>query len=240
VKSPDELALLEHAAAAAEQAAQASIEAMTPGGNAGEAAAIFRRLVAEEGADVDHFAIAPRGVGLLTTPGYTFAPGDVFFFDFGCIYHGYFSDSGTTVAVGDPSAETVARHGAIRASLEAGATALRPDVRSSAVREVMWDALTEGGITDSHPHGHGFGLEVRDYPIIVPANGLRISDDCIDVSSDLPLEQGMVVNLEVPVFTLGEGSIHTEQSFVVTDAGSRPLVVQERDTIARAAQPAAA
>jgi hypothetical protein len=39
----------------------------------------------------------------------------------------------------------------------------------------------------------------------------------------------MVVNLEVPVFTAGVGSMQTEQSFVVTDAGSRPLVDQPRD-----------
>jgi Xaa-Pro dipeptidase len=239
VKSAEEIARLEHAAAAAERAAQAAIQAMWPGSPAGEAIEIFRRLVAEAGADVDHFALCPRGVGLTTTPGYTFARGDVFFFDFGCIYEGYFSDSGTTVAVGEPSEETVARHAAIRASLQAGVEAIRPGVLASAVREAMWEALSARGITASHPHGHGFGLEVRDYPIIVPANGLRIRDDCIDVSSDLPLEEGMVVNLEVPVFTLGEGSIHTEQSFVVTAAGVRLLTPQERDTVARAPEPAA-
>ena len=236
VKSAEELSRLEHAAAVAEHAAEAAIDAMAPGVSLGEASEIFRRLVAEEGADVDHFAIAPRGVGLVTTPGYTFAPGDVFFFDFGCIYHGYFSDSGTTVAVGEPSPETVARHAVIRGSLEAGAAALKPGVAASDVRAAMWDALTAGGITDSHPHGHGFGLEVRDYPIIVPANGLRIRDDSIDVSSDLPLEQGMVVNLEVPVFTLGVASIHIEQSFVVTNVGARLLVPQERDAVARSAE----
>jgi Xaa-Pro dipeptidase len=240
VKSPEELARLEHAAEAAERAAQAAIAAMGPGGTSGEAIEVFRCLVAEAGTDVDHFAIAPRGVGLITTPGYRFAPGDVFFCDFGCIYRGYFSDSGTTVAVGEPSPESVARHDAVRASLKAGAAALRPGVLASAVRGAMWDSLSAGGITDSHPHGHGFGLEVRDYPIVVPANGLRIRDDVIDVSSDLPLEERMVVNLEVPVFTLGAGSIHTEQSFVVTASGARLLVPQDRDTIARAAEPVAA
>jgi Xaa-Pro aminopeptidase len=49
------------------------------------------------------------------------------------------------------------------------------------------------------------------------------------VPSDLTLEAGMVVNLEVPVFSRGSHSIHNEQSFVVTDGGSRPLTEQPRD-----------
>ena len=39
-----------------------------------------------------------------------------------------------------------------------------------------------------------------------------------------------VINLEVPVFTLGVGSMQTEQSFVVTKDGSRPLIAQDRDS----------
>ncbi len=93
----------------------------------------------------------------------------------------------------------------------------------------MWEALTEHGVTHSFPHGHGIGLEVRDYPIIVPDNGLRIQDDCIDIPSDLPFEAGMVVNLEAAVFILGEGSVHTEQSYVVTEEGVRPLTEQRRE-----------
>ena len=41
----------------------------------------------------------------------------------------------------------------------------------------------------------------------------------------------MVVNLEVPVFRRGVDSMQTEQTFVVTAQGSRPLVRQERDEL---------
>ena len=70
---------------------------------------------------------------------------------------------------------------------------VRPGVKSSEVRAVMWDTLNARGITATFPHGHGMGLEVRDYPIIVADNGLRISDDCVDVASDLPFEENMVI-----------------------------------------------
>jgi Xaa-Pro aminopeptidase len=83
-------------------------------------------------------------------------------------------------------------------------------------------------ITASFPHGHGLGLEVRDYPIIVADNEKRIRDDCVDVSSDLPLESDMVINLEAMIAMPGTGSLHIEQSFVVTPEGSRLLAPQDR------------
>ena len=40
----------------------------------------------------------------------------------------------------------------------------------------MWDAVQSFGPAVCHPHGHGLGLEVRDYPILVDDNGLRVRD----------------------------------------------------------------
>jgi len=73
----------------------------------------------------------------------------------------------------------------------------------------MTDFLARHGITACFPHGHGLGLELRDYPIIVPDTGLRISDDCVDLPADLPLEPGMVINLEVLICS------HLSDSFVL-------------------------
>ena len=70
---------------------------------------------------------------------------------------------------------------------------------------------------------------MRDYPIIVSNNGLRIQDDCVDISSDLPMEVNMVINLEASIYSPGTYSVHREQSFLVTTKGSQPLVTQERD-----------
>ncbi len=101
---------------------------------------------------------------------------------------------------------------------------------TSVMRGAMMAELNARGITVANPHGLGFGLEVRDYPIVVADNGLRIKDECVDVPSDLPLEVDMVINPEVPIFLAGVGSVHAEASFVVTPHGSRPLVAQDRST----------
>ena len=92
----------------------------------------------------------------------------------------------------------------------------------------MVQVLAERGISESFPHGHGLGLELRDYPLLMPVNGGVIRDDCVELSADLSLEQGMVVNLEAPVLTPGVRSVHCEQTFVITADGCRPLVPQDR------------
>jgi Xaa-Pro aminopeptidase len=94
----------------------------------------------------------------------------------------------------------------------------------------MADALDACGVAGClTPHGHGVGLEVRDYPIVVPANGLRIRDDCIDEPADLPLEENMVLALEVSQYLPGIGSLHHERTFVVSGDGGRQLVAYERE-----------
>jgi Xaa-Pro aminopeptidase len=180
------------------------------------------------GADLDHFSYGVRGIGFATETNYILSDSDLLEVDFGCIYQHYFSDSGTTLAMRSPAPLLLERHQLLRSCLSAGAAAMKPGVRASAVRAAMWNTLTAGGITASFPHGHGLGLEVRDYPILVADNGLRIHDDCIDAPSDLPLEENMVLNLEAAIRMPTVGSLHIEQSFVVTQDGQRPLMTQDR------------
>ena len=187
----------------------------------------MRRWLAD-GANFDHFAFGVRGLGIATEPDYILTDDDLLYVDFGCIYKYCFSDSGTTLAMREPSAPILERHAALRACTRAGVEVMQPGVKTSEVQAAMWQTLNEHGVTASFPHGHGLGLEVRDYPIIVADNGLRIRDDCVDVPSDLPLESDMVLNLEAMIAIPGVGSLHIEQSFVVTADGSRPLVQQYR------------
>ncbi|MBI4233124.1 MAG: aminopeptidase P family protein, partial [Chloroflexi bacterium] len=119
-------------------------------------------------------------------------------------------------------------HAALRACVEEGIAAMRPGARSSAVHHAMKEFLKKEGITASFPHGHGVGLEIRDYPVLVPDTGLRVQDECVDEPADLPLEQGMVLNLEAMIFMRGAGSLHLEQSFVVGERETRPLIPQDR------------
>jgi Xaa-Pro aminopeptidase len=157
--------------------------------------------------------------------------------DYGCRYQHYVSDSGLTLSLGDPPPALAERYAVLYAALQTGAAELRPGQPASAARRAMRAHLAEHGITTCNAHGHGFGLEVRDYPIVVDDTGLRLKDDCIDLPADLPLEAEMVINLETPLYLAGVASLHLEQTFLVTPTGGQLLVPLERR---RPLQPAGA
>ena len=228
VKTPDEIALLERSAQINEDAAMKAMNGARPGMPIQEVVGHYRCLVAEAGADFDHFAFGVNGQGIATETDYRLQERDVLYVDFGCIYRGYFSDGGTTLALTDPPEELTRRHTAIKDCMNAAEEIMRPGLAASAVRGAMWNVLQDRGLTASFPHGHGVGLEVRDYPIIVDRNNMKIADECVAVGSDLALEENMVVNLESAMFLPGVGSVHRERSLLITDNGCRELIPHDR------------
>ena len=228
VKSPAEQALLAEAARIGEQAAAAAFADARPGVRLRDMQQRFRAEVGLLGADVDHFAYGIRGLGLATEPDYALIAGDALYVDYGCLYRNYCSDSGVTLAVGGLEGEWVGKYQALYECMRAGQSTLQVGAKSSDAPQAMGDVLGGRGVEASFPHGHGIGLEVRDYPILVPDKGGRIADECVDEAADLPLEAGMVLNLEAMIFAPGRASLHMEQSFVVEADGNRPLVEQDR------------
>ncbi len=228
VKSPEEIDRLARSAEINEEVGLESLALARSGEPFANIVQHFRARVAELGADFDHFAYGYRGMGIALEPDYRLADDDVLFVDWGCNYRRYYSDTGTTLAMPAPAAILLERHAALRECMEAGRQAIGPGVKASVVHGAMWQTLTAQGLTAINPHGHGVGLEIRDYPIIVADNGLRLRDDCIDVPSDLPLEVDMVFNLESALFMAGVGSPHIERSYVVTPDGCRLLTPQDR------------
>ena len=228
VKSTTEIDFLETAARISEEAALETLELAVPGTHIRELVQRYREVISAQGADFDHYAYGVRGTGLATRVDYSFGAGDYLYVDYGCIYQGYFSDTGFTLVIGEPPQQALDCYGALLECHASAVDLVRPGVKSSALAEAMQASLQSNGISGTFPHGHGVGLEVRDYPIIVPDNGLRIRDACIDLESDLPLEENMVINLEASIAHFGAGDTHLEQSLLVTAAGCRPLVPHDR------------
>jgi Xaa-Pro dipeptidase len=228
VKTPGEIALLVRAAEIAENSAREALGQAKVGGRANELVREFQTRVGAQGAAYDHFSFSLRGLGICSEPHYVFRSDDVLFIDYGCIVASYFSDTGTTLAFSDLSPELARRHTALHSAVAEGAKAMRPGTRSSSVQRVMANVVKENGITNSFPHGHGMGIEIRDYPVLVPPNNGEIRDECIAVNSDLLLEEGMVINLEAPLFMPTAGALQVEKTFLVTANGARELIVQDR------------
>jgi Xaa-Pro dipeptidase len=228
VKSPEELKRLTRAATINEQAGFETFRQARPGVSSIDLAQHYRTFVAKSGADVDHFSYSDRGLSISTESECRFMENDVLYMDFGCVCDRYFSDTAATLAVNGISPLLLEKYNALRLCVDEGVTMMRPKVKASQIQAAMMKALKECGISASFPHGHGIGMEIRDYPIIVPDNGLRIQDDCLNVSSDLPMEEGMVNNLEVCVFLPMIGAVALEESLVVGANGARRLIPHDR------------
>ncbi len=223
VKTGDEIGRLRRAAQINEAAATASLAEAAPGVSLAQLSRSYRAQVAQAGADFDHFALGIDGVGIATEPAHQLADGAVMYVDFGCRWRSCYSDSGLTLALGPLSAALQRRYDALRACIDAGVALLRPGRRASQAHAAMQRVIDDSEIRVAAPHGHGLGLEVRDYPVIVADNGLHLRDDCIDLPADLPLEASMVVNLEASSFLAGEASLHIEETFLITAGGPEAL-----------------
>ena len=224
VKTEEEIQLLKTAAEITESAATVCLSSAMRGASVKEIARIFKSMIAARGADVDHVAFGYRGLGLAPEADWRLAK-EVLFADFGCTYSGYFSDTGFTLAVdndGIPGA-----YETLHSAVLAGSRAMRSGVSASTVQATMQRQIDDSGL-DSFPHGHGLGIEIRDYPILVPDNGLRIRDDCVDISSDLVIEPNMVLNLEGSLWFPGIASLNIEQTFLISESDAQPLLPQDR------------
>ncbi len=228
VKTPEELARMTRAMEISEIAAMESFAMARPGARMLELAQHYRRRIAEEGANLDHYSWGINGLGFATQTDHRLTDGEVFYADWGCRYRQYLADTGTTVALGEPGPEIMKRHEVLRECVRAARGVIRPGARATAVHATMCAVVQESGLTGTGPQGHGLGLEIREYPVSAEPNDLRIKDDCIDIGSDLPLERDMVFNLESAYFMPGVASVHIETSLVVTEDGCRPLAPHDR------------
>ena len=230
VKTQAEIERLRAAGAAAESAAANALSDAQGGATLNEVAGRFRLLLAEAGAEVDHFAWSPRGTGIAMHSSCPLAENEIAYVDYGCIRELVRSDSGLTFALVPPEDKLLECFAGLAKSIDLGAADLRPGARASSVWQTMRDVVDSYGIVSS-PHGHGLGLEAREYPLIVSPSRRRIKDGCIDTHSDLELEAGMVVNLEASTFLPGVASLHVERSYVVESDGAQPLIPQSLDRL---------
>jgi Xaa-Pro dipeptidase len=230
VKTADEIERSRRAAEIAEGALHAMVAAAAPGRTFAELAQVFRSEAAAGGADLEHAAIDPFGLGIATVSGYELRERDVLLLDVGCLYRSCVSDTGVTLALEPLAGEAAKRYELVRTCLEAGAGALGPGVRVSAVYAAM-RAVVNGTLAQrSAPQGHGLGLEPRELPFIGPPTDLRLADDIVDLDVDQALEPRMVINLEVPLEWPGHYAVHVERTFLITADGVEPLLAQDRDS----------
>lgn len=217
IKTPQEIALMEKAAAISDAAFLQLLEVIRPGVTERELAAELEYRLKKNGGDGLAFeTIAVTGANSSKPHGVpgdaVVADGDFITFDFGASYKGYLSDITRTVAVGHVTDEMKRVYDTVLKAQLAGLEAIRPGALCSHVDNVSRTIIQDAGYGDYFGHGlgHCVGIEIHEMPSLSP--------NCQDV-----LKENMLITCEPGIYLPGQFGVRIEDTVLVTSEGSRPL-----------------
>lgn len=215
-KSASEIEALQEAAAQADRAMQAAINACEPGVSEAEVAweteAFFRRDGAES-VEFTLIASGPNGAFPHHHSGKRrLQKGDAIIIDIGASLHGYKSDITRMVFLGEPTSDFHAVYAAVLAANEAGRAAVRPGVAAQEIDRATRRVLDKAGYGEYFIHrtGHGIGLDGHEAPWIMEGN-------------EEILAPGMTFSIEPGVYLPGRFGVRIEDIVVVTETDMRTL-----------------
>ena len=221
-KEPDELELLQRAAAAADEAFSRISAEGIEGRTEDEVARSLATHLLDSGHESVAFTIVasgPNGASPHHEPGPRHVvAGDVVVMDFGGRVGGYCSDMTRTVSVGEPSREVGEVHEGVRAAQEKSFQADRPGSMAEEVDAGARTVIQEAGYGEAFIHrtGHGIGLDQHEDPYIVAGNGEA-------------LEEGMCFSIEPGIYVRGRFGVRIEDIVALTEQGAISLNRAPRD-----------
>jgi Xaa-Pro aminopeptidase len=139
-------------------------------------------------------------------------------------YRRYHGDFGRCAVIGEPGEELRRRHAALCAGWDSIQPLLRPGTRYSELAQAAVAAIRGHGFPEfRYATPHGLGLEHTDDPKPVGvAPGTK---------PDQVLEPGMVLNVDMPFTEIGWGSVHLEDTVLVTERGFERLTSSGLDIL---------
>jgi Xaa-Pro aminopeptidase len=244
VKTPDELERIKEAGLLNERAAQSVLHRLTEGVSEEELTQHFLEYTAKEGAVFEFWNTASGTQSSMTIMSYghhhpramyRLKKGDMFRYDGGSIYNKYHSDAGGCAVLGTPNSRQKACYRAIEAGMEKAMELLRPGAIPSKLFAETAATVEKAGIKDytkyAHFCGHGIGIEARDYPIFTKP--MKARSPFLPGTYDLPIEEGMVISIEVPYGELGLGGFQVEYTLLVKKDGCEKLYPHHRELVVR-------
>ena len=216
VKSPREITRLKQAAALAEAGMHQALASVRAGVHRDAIAQAWKQGVADE---VERTGTKLTGQWEYTTVGPlpwqgggAIGVGDVLKFDVGCLVEGYSSDSGRTYVLGRARPRTRQIMQALQDAFAAGLEVLRPGHLLSEVHARATRAIARAGFNGfSRGHfGHSLGHDTFcEVPPFIAAQAHE------------PIEPGMVLAFETPIYVDGEGGFIIEDQFLITAEGAQ-------------------
>ncbi|GAB4531055.1 MAG: Xaa-Pro peptidase family protein [Anaerolineae bacterium] len=225
-KSADEIEALARAAAQADRAMQAAVDACIAGVSETQVAWAAEEAFRLDGAEEVCFTLVASGPNGAYphhhSGGRLLGKGDAIILDIGASLDGYKSDITRMVFLGEPPAEFLEAYQAVLEANTAGRAAVAPGVLAQEVDRVTRSTLEARGLGEYFIHrtGHGLGLEVHEAPYIMAGNGQ-------------PLEKGMTFSVEPGVYFPGKFGIRIEDIVAVTEEGARTLTGFDRQLVVK-------
>jgi Xaa-Pro dipeptidase len=225
IKNPDEIMLLNQAAAMVDGVYQDIVDVLKPGIRENEIVALASKRLYEMGSDQVEAINAVSGERCNPHP-HNFSdrlirPGDQAFFDIIHSFNGYRTCYYRTFSVGSATAGQRDAYTQARQWMDAAIAMVKPGVGTDEVAAV-WPKATEFGFATEMDafglqFGHGLGLGLHERPIISRLNSMK---------EPIELQVGMVFALETycPASD-GFSAARLEEEVVVTEAGPRILTL---------------
>jgi Xaa-Pro aminopeptidase len=215
-KSLEEIEALARAAAQADRAMQAAVNACRPGVTEAQVAWAVEAAFRQDGAEAVNFTLIASGPNGAYPHHHSnerrLEKGDAIIIDIGATLDGYKSDITRMVHLGQPSAEFLKAYSAVLEANQRARAAVRPGVTAGEIDRIARSALETAGYGPyfTHRTGHGIGLEGHEPPWITAG------DTAV-------LEEGMAFSIEPGVYLAGKFGVRIEDIVVVTQSGVRTL-----------------
>lgn len=224
-KDAGEIAAIERAVAAAEQALGATVARLQPGLTELAVAGLLESALRDAGSEGFAFptivAAGPRSaLPHARSSTRRIERGDLLLIDFGAVVDGYCSDITRTFVMGRADDRQREIHGIVREANALAAAAVAPGMSGRDADAVARRYIESRGHGQEFGHslGHGIGLEVHESP--------RLAS-----SADALLPSGAVVTIEPGIYLPDWGGVRIEDDVYLDGSGSRILTSFTRELL---------
>jgi Xaa-Pro dipeptidase len=165
----------------------------------------------EVSCNVGMFSASPHG----SPKPQTIREGDIVMIDDGCTVEGYTSDITRSFVYGTPTDLQRQVFDVVRNAQSSALATAFPGVEMLAVDEAARKVITDAGYGDNFLHrvGHGIGLDMHEWPYLVPGNRQK-------------LMASMVFSDEPGIYLPGKFGIRLEDDMLITDKGAELFTPQ--------------
>lgn len=217
VKSQSEIVIVKRAVLCIEEAIAQTLPLIKPGVTENEIVSeleLRMKRLGASGPSFDTMVLTGENTGLPHgVPGTNkVQEGQLLLIDAGVFVDGYASDITRTFAVGEVSEKCKDIYETVLQANRSAIQAARPGITLASLDQAARSVIESKGYGEyfSHRTGHGFGLDIHEYPSIHGSN-------------PDPVREGMLITIEPGIYIRGIGGVRIEDDVYITADGAEVL-----------------